>query len=287
MHRETIRVLIGKPGLDGHDRGALVIAQALRDAGMEVVYTGLRQTPAQIVSAAIQEDVDVIGLSCLSGAHNELFPEVVRLLKEQGADDIPVIGGGTIPEEDIPFLQANGIRRVFTPGTPTSEIVSCIRELVAERRGEKPAEPVMPSPKKIAHVAIAVRNLDAAVRTYTELLGFRLLGTETVESEKVRVAFLAIGESRLELLEPTAPSSPVAKFLETHGEGIHHIAFEVEDIEGRLAALKRANAQLIHETPKAGAGGHRIAFLHPRTAHGVLIELCEPHGEVDVHKRQA
>ncbi|GAB6931855.1 methylmalonyl-CoA epimerase [Calditerricola satsumensis] len=286
MSQETIRVLIGKPGLDGHDRGALVIAQALRDAGMEVVYTGLRQTPAQIVSAAIQEDVDVIGLSCLSGAHNELFPEVVRLLKEQGADDIPVIGGGTIPEEDIPFLESQGIRRVFTPGTPTSEIVAYIRELVAEKRGEKPAASGMPSPKKIAHVAIAVRNLDEAVRTYTQLLGFELLGTETVESEQVRVAFLKIGESRLELLEPTDPTSPVARFLETRGEGLHHIAFEVDDIEGRLAALKRANAQLIHDTPKEGAGGHRIAFLHPRAAHGVLIELCEAHGEADADKRQ-
>lgn len=131
---EKIRVLVAKPGLDGHDRGALIIAQALRDAGMEVVYSGLRQTPAQIVSAAIQEDVDVIGLSCLSGAHNELFPEVVRLMKEQGADDVLIVGGGVIPDEDIPFLQSNGIAKVFTPGTPTGETISYIRENVRKER---------------------------------------------------------------------------------------------------------------------------------------------------------
>ncbi|WP_018130310.1 cobalamin B12-binding domain-containing protein [Effusibacillus pohliae] len=122
-----IRVLVAKPGLDCHDRGALVIAQGLRDAGMEVIYTGLRQTPEQIVAAAIQEDVDCIGLSSLSGAHMELFPEVVRLLKEQGADDILVIGGGVIPAEDIPKLQEAGVAAIFTPGTPISETVDFIR----------------------------------------------------------------------------------------------------------------------------------------------------------------
>ncbi|GAX91883.1 cobalamin B12-binding domain-containing protein [Effusibacillus lacus] len=122
-----IRVLVAKPGLDGHDRGALVIAQGLRDAGMEVIYTGLRQTPEQIVAAAIQEDVDVIGLSSLSGAHMELFPEVVRLLQAQGIDDILVIGGGVIPDEDIEPLKQSGIAAVFTPGTPIQETADFIR----------------------------------------------------------------------------------------------------------------------------------------------------------------
>jgi len=126
MIAKKIRVLIAKPGLDGHDRGAKVIARALRDAGMEVVYTGLRQTPEQIVEAAIQEDVDVIGLSILSGAHNFLFPRVMELLKERGVDDILVIGGGIIPDEDIPGLKEVGIAEVFTPGTPTSKIVEFI-----------------------------------------------------------------------------------------------------------------------------------------------------------------
>jgi methylmalonyl-CoA mutase C-terminal domain/subunit len=122
-----IRVLVAKPGLDGHDRGAKVIARALRDAGMEVVYTGLRQTPEQIVSAAVQEDVDVIAMSILSGAHNHLFPRVMDLLKEKGVDDVLVMGGGVIPEDDIPGLKAAGIAGVFTPGSPTTEIIEFIK----------------------------------------------------------------------------------------------------------------------------------------------------------------
>ena len=125
---KKIRVLVAKPGLDGHDRGAKVIARALRDAGMEVIYTGLRQTPEDIVEAAIQEDVDAIGLSCLSGAHMVLFPEVVKLLKKRKAGDIVVVGGGIIPEEDIPRLKKAGIRDVFGPGTPLREIVACFRK---------------------------------------------------------------------------------------------------------------------------------------------------------------
>ena len=123
MKKKTIRVLIAKPGLDGHDRGAKVVARALRDAGFEVIYTGLRQTPEQIVEAAIAEDVDAIGLSLLSGAHNYQFPGVVELLRAKQADDILVFGGGVIPEEDIPNLKAAGVAEIFTPGTPTGENV--------------------------------------------------------------------------------------------------------------------------------------------------------------------
>ncbi|MGZ4112287.1 MAG: cobalamin B12-binding domain-containing protein [Tumebacillaceae bacterium] len=133
MSEAKIRVLVAKPGLDGHDRGALVVAKALRDAGMEVIYTGLRQTPNQIVATAIQEDVDAIGLSSLSGAHMHLLPEVVRLLKEQGAEDILVVGGGVIPDEDIPQLIEAGIAGVFTPGTPLSTTADFIRENVRKR----------------------------------------------------------------------------------------------------------------------------------------------------------
>jgi methylmalonyl-CoA mutase C-terminal domain/subunit len=125
-----IRVIVAKPGLDGHDRGAKVIARALRDAGMEVIYTGLRQTPEQIVQAALQEDADVVALSILSGAHNHLFPRVVELLKEQGAEDILVFGGGVIPEEDIPFLKSKGIAEIFGPGTPTGTTVEFIKSHV-------------------------------------------------------------------------------------------------------------------------------------------------------------
>jgi len=121
-----IRVLAAKPGLDGHDRGVKVICQALRDAGMEVIYTGLRQTPAQIVSAAIQEDVDVIAMSVLSGAHDYLFPRVMALLRDQGVNDVLVIGGGIIPDEDIPALKEAGIAEVFGPGTYTKDIIDYI-----------------------------------------------------------------------------------------------------------------------------------------------------------------
>jgi len=130
MTDRKIRVLIAKPGLDGHDRGAKVIARALRDAGMEVIYTGLRQTPEQIVAAAIQEDVDAIGLSILSGAHNVLFPEIMRLLKEEGGEDIIVVAGGIIPEQDVPRLKEMGIREIFLPGTPTGTAVEAIRSAV-------------------------------------------------------------------------------------------------------------------------------------------------------------
>jgi methylmalonyl-CoA mutase, C-terminal domain len=130
MTERKIRVLIAKPGLDGHDRGAKVVARALRDAGMEVIYTGLRQTPEQIVSAAIQEDVDAIGLSILSGAHNVLFPEIMRLLEQEHAEDIAVFAGGIIPEKDIPRLKEMGIRDIFLPGTPTTVAVEAIRSAV-------------------------------------------------------------------------------------------------------------------------------------------------------------
>jgi methylmalonyl-CoA mutase C-terminal domain/subunit len=126
----TIRVLIAKPGLDGHDRGGKVIALGLRDEGMETIYTGLRQTPEKIVAAAIEEDVDVIGLSCLSGAHNHLFSRVMELLKERKVDDILVIGGGIIPEEDIPYLKEKGISRIFLPGAQIEKVASYIRENV-------------------------------------------------------------------------------------------------------------------------------------------------------------
>ncbi len=125
---KTIRVLAAKPGLDGHDRGIKVVAAALMDAGMEVVYTGLRQTPAQIVEAAIQEDVDVIAMSILSGAHDYLFPRVMDLLKERGVEDILVLGGGIIPEEDVPALKSSGVAEVFGPGTTTGDIIQYIHD---------------------------------------------------------------------------------------------------------------------------------------------------------------
>lgn len=124
---KRIKVLMVKPGLDGHDRGAKLLARVLSEAGMEVIYTGLRQTPEMVVQAALQEDVDVVGISSLSGVHNTFFPKVVKMLEEKGLKDVLVVGGGIIPEEDIPFLKENGVAEVFGPGTPTEEIVAYIK----------------------------------------------------------------------------------------------------------------------------------------------------------------
>ncbi len=126
MAKQKLRILVAKPGLDGHDRGAKIVARALRDAGHEVIYTGLHQTPEQIVNAAIQEDVDAVSLSILSGAHNTLFPKIIGMLKEKGAGDIPVFGGGIIPEEDIPGLKENGVKEIFTPGARLEDIINWV-----------------------------------------------------------------------------------------------------------------------------------------------------------------
>ena len=137
MTSGVIRVLVGKPGLDGHDRGAKIIARALRDAGMEVIYTGIRQTPEMIVEAALQEDVDVIGLSILSGAHMTLFPEIFRGLRENQMEDVVVIAGGIIPEDDRAALEEMGVAAIFGPGTPTSEIADFIRGAVGDREASQ------------------------------------------------------------------------------------------------------------------------------------------------------
>jgi methylmalonyl-CoA mutase C-terminal domain/subunit len=133
MTKERIKVIIAKPGLDGHDRGAKVVARALRDAGLEVVYTGIRQTPEMIAEAALQEDVDLVGLSILSGAHLELFPRVVEEMKKRGLDDVILLAGGIIPQEDMPALQKIGFRAIFGPGASTEEIVAWVRANVAPR----------------------------------------------------------------------------------------------------------------------------------------------------------
>jgi methylmalonyl-CoA mutase C-terminal domain/subunit len=134
MADKRLRILVAKPGLDGHDRGAKIIARALRDGGFEVIYTGLHQTPEMIAQAAVQEDVDAVGLSVLSGAHMTLFPEVLRLLKERGADDVAVFGGGIIPDDDAVKLKQSGVRQIFTPGASTEDIVKWVRDNVSTRQ---------------------------------------------------------------------------------------------------------------------------------------------------------
>ncbi|WP_042145833.1 methylmalonyl-CoA epimerase [Paucisalibacillus sp. EB02] len=265
-----IRVLIAKPGLDGHDRGALVIAQGLRDHGMEVVYTGLRQSPAQIAKAAIQEDVDVVGLSSLSGAHRTLFPKVVEELKSLNAGDIPVIGGGVIPSEDISFLEEQGVKKIFTSGSSIEELANYIVTLVGPMEGEVT--------KKISHIGIAVKSIEQSLPFYTKILGLELEGIEEIDSESVKVAFLKIGDSRFELLEATTDNSPIHKFIVKRGEGIHHIALDVEDIEARMRSLSKNGIEFINPEPKTGAHRSQIAFMHPKSTQGVLFELCEEAG---------
>jgi len=267
---ENIRVLIAKPGLDGHDRGALVISQALRDHGMEVIYTGLRQSPAQIAQAAIQEDVDVIGVSSLSGAHNSLFPKIIDELNKREASDIPLIGGGVIPSEDIPFLLKKGVKKVFTSGSSTDTLAIYIKELLGYKDMTVKAEP-----KKIAHIGIAVKSIEDSLAFYTDILNLELKAVENVESEAVKVAFLKIGESMIELLEPLNENSAIYKFIQNKGEGIHHIAFEVDHLEGRLKHYKQNGLRLIDSTPKVGANNSQVAFIHPKAANNVLYELCE------------
>jgi len=137
LRNKKIRVLIAKPGLDGHDRGAKVVAQGLRDAGMEVIYLGLRLTPEQIAEAVIQEDVDVVGIDCLSGAHMALFPKTVELIRQKGGQDILVVGGGIIPKKDIPKLKEAGIAQIFGPGTPLDEIAKFIKTTLEKRGNDK------------------------------------------------------------------------------------------------------------------------------------------------------
>ncbi len=241
--KKHIRVVVAKPGLDGHDRGALIISQALRDYGMEVIYTGLRQSPEQIVSAAIQEDADAIGLSCLSGAHNELFPEIIQLLKEKDAADIIVIGGGVIPAEDIPYLESKGIQKIFTPGTPTIETAKFIEKAVYERDGLTLSADF--KVEKVDHFGIAVRSIDEVVPFYKDTLHLELIAVEEVPAQQVKVAFFDAGNCRIELLESMNESSAVARFIEKRGEGLHHIALGVKDIKARIKHLTEHGMSMI------------------------------------------
>lgn len=268
---KKIRVLIAKPGLDGHDRGAKYVAKALADHGMEVIYTGIRQTPESIANTALQEDVDIVGLSCLSGAHNSLFPKVVEELKNKKAGDIVVFGGGVIPKDDIPFLKKSGISEVFTPGTPIRTITSFIYK--ALNIEVAPAEQFI---KKLDHIGVAVTSLDEGIKLYAEGMGLALGGVEEVPEQKVKVAFFKVGDTNIELLEPTSPDSPVAKFMEKNqGPGIHHVAYEVTNIEKALEAAKAKGMRLIDEKPRTGAHGKKIAFLHPASTMKVLTEYCQ------------
>jgi len=266
LRTRPLRVLVAKPGLDGHDRGALIVAQGLRDAGMEVIYTGLRQTPEQIVSAAIQEDVDCIGLSSLSGAHMALFPAVLEELRAQKVTDILVIGGGVIPPDDARILQELGIAAVFTPGSTIADMAHYIRSHF---------QPEAVVPPRMDHIGVAVTTLAEALPFYRDHLGFGVHGEEELPDLQVRVLFLQAGETSIELLQPTGEDSPIAKFLSKRGPGLHHIAYRVDDVALWLSRARQAGMRLIDEVPRRGAHGTLVGFVHPNSAHGVLTEYCQ------------
>jgi len=284
MPTERIRVLVGKPGLDGHDRGARVIAAALRDAGMEVVYTGLRATVPAIAAAAVQEDVDVIGLSILSGAHESICKRLQEELLRREAR-IPVVVGGIIPAADRPRLEALGVAAVFGPESPLGDVVATVKRLasgeaipMAERTSRAP--PGIPA-TRLDHTAICVKDMDASIALIEELLGQKCAHREMVASQKVSAAFFDFPNgASLELVSPEKSlggNAGLEKFLEKRGDALHHLALRVRDIDGLLQRLEERGVPLVDKVSRPGARGHKVAFLHPKAFGGTLLELVEAH----------
>jgi methylmalonyl-CoA mutase, C-terminal domain len=284
MPTERIRVLVGKPGLDGHDRGARVIAAALRDAGMEVVYTGLRATVPAIAAAAVQEDVDVIGLSILSGAHESICKRLQEELLRREAR-IPVVVGGIIPAADRPRLEALGVAAVFGPESPLGDVVTTVKKLasgeaipMAERTSR--GAPGIPA-TRLDHTAICVKDMDASIALIEELLGQKCAHREMVATQKVSAAFFDFPNgASLELVSPEKSlggNAGLEKFLEKRGDALHHLALRVRDIDGLLQRLDERGVPLVDKVSRPGARGHKVAFLHPKAFGGTLLELVEAH----------
>lgn len=280
-----IRVLVGKPGLDGHDRGARVIAAALRDAGMEVVYTGLRASVPAIAAAAVQEDVDVIGLSILSGAHESICRRLQEELKARGAG-IPVVVGGIIPRHDAEKLKALGVAAVFGPESPLAAVVEAVRALAEGRPLAGPADAARPAAgipaTRLDHTAICVKDMDGAVKLIEELLGQPVAHREFVPAQRVDAAFFDFPNgASLELVSPNG-NPGLDKFLEKRGDALHHLALRVRDLDALLVKLDARGVPLIDKVSRAGARGHKVAFLHPKAFGGTLLELVEAH---EVHDK--
>ena len=271
----TIRVLVGKPGLDGHDRGARVIAKALSDAGMEVVYTGLRASIPAIASAAVQEDVDVIGLSILSGAHESICQRLVAELKDV---KIPIVVGGIIPESDHAALKKIGVAAVFGPESPLGAIVETVTALAkGEKLPDAPEKKAHVPARALDHTAICVKDMDAAIALIEGILGQKVAHREYVDAQKVDAAFFDFPNgAALELVCPRG-NAGLEKFLEKRGDGLHHLALRVKDMDAVLAALAARGVPLIDKSGRMGARGHRVAFLHPKAFGGTLLELVEEH----------
>ena len=277
-----IRVLVGKPGLDGHDRGARVIAAALRDAGMEVVYTGLRASVPAIAAAAVQEDVDVIGLSILSGAHEGICRRLMEELRKRKAE-IPVVVGGIIPAVDHQGLRELGVSAVFGPESPLGAVVETVRALASgqplpQSSAVKPVVPGIPA-TRLDHTAICVKDMKASIALIEEILGQKVAHEEHVPAQKVDAAFFDFPNgASLELVAPRG-NPGLEKFLKARGDALHHLALRVKDIDGVLQRLEARGVPLIDKVGRPGARGHRVAFLHPKAFGGTLLELVEAHEE--------
>jgi methylmalonyl-CoA mutase, C-terminal domain len=286
-----IRVLVAKPGLDGHDRGARVIAAALRDAGMEVVYTGLRASVPAIAAAAVQEDVDVIGLSILSGAHESICKRLQEELKSRQAV-IPVVVGGIIPVADYARLKQLGVAAVFGPESALSKVVEAVRALAEGRAPpEDVAEQAQPQQAgipatRLDHTAICVKDMGASIKLIEELLGQKVSHREAVASQKVLAAFFDFPNgASLELVAPQG-NAGLEKFLEKRGDALHHLALRVKDLDGLLQRLDARGVPLIDKVGRPGARGHKVAFLHPKAFGGTLLELVEAHEEGGSEERK-
>ena len=275
----TIRVLVAKPGLDGHDRGARVIAAALRDAGMEVIYTGLRAPVPSIAAAAVQEDVDVIGLSILSGAHESICARLRDELKQRGAR-IPVVVGGIIPAADHDKLREIGVAAVFGPESPLGAVVDAVKALAnGEEIPEPPKARAGIPATRLDHTAICVRDIKATIALIEDILGQKVAHEEYVDAQKVDAAFFDFPNgASLELVAPRG-NAGLDKFLEKRGDALHHLALRVSDIDEVLEKLAARGVPLIDKKGRPGARGHRVAFLHPRAFGGTLLELVEAHEE--------
>jgi methylmalonyl-CoA mutase C-terminal domain/subunit len=274
-----IRVLVGKPGLDGHDRGARVIAAALRDAGMEVIYTGLRATIPAIAAAAVQEDVDVIGLSILSGAHESICRRLIEELKARGRK-VPVVVGGIIPAADHQALRELGVAAVFGPESPLGAVVETVRALATGEALPEPPRAAAGIPAtRLDHAAICVKDIDASIALIEEVLGEKVAHREYVDAQKVDAAFFDFPNgASLELVCPRG-NAGLEKFLQKRGDALHHLALRVKDIDSVLQRLAARGVALLDQKGRPGARGHRVAFLHPKAFGGTLLELVEAREE--------
>jgi methylmalonyl-CoA mutase, C-terminal domain len=294
-----IRVLVAKPGLDGHDRGARVIAAALRDAGMEVVYTGLRASVAAIAAAAVQEDVDVIGLSILSGAHESICRRLREELDRREAR-IPIVVGGIIPATDHANLEGLGVAAVFGPESPLGAVVETVRALAtgaapakrssgprtvsttnpsstAPSAGTEERQPSGIPATRLDHTAICVRDIDASIALIEELLGQKAAHKEFVPAQKVHAAFFDFPNgASLELVAPQG-NEGLEKFLAKRGDALHHLALRVRNLDALLQRLDARGVPLVDKVSRPGARGHKVAFLHPKAFGGTLLELVEAH----------